>query len=204
VELSKDFGLIKELLQNISEITNTEAICAGGAARDIILDYHISDYDIYVKTPKLIGNTLEDFLLPAIHQKLIEMFGPEVSDPTKIGEPWYEDSYIYYIYEFNILNMHNIQFIFTNPSWNLVNIAEQFPFSLSQAWITKHSIKIHTTPLFDKSLEKRIAVYNHRCRSTYLSKMIQKFRGFAIMPVNHVVSQTLIPSEVRTLMEIPF
>jgi len=204
VELSKDFGLIKELLQNISEITSTDAICAGGAARDIVTEHNISDYDIYVKTPKIVGNTLEDFILPAIQQKLMEMFGPEVSEPLQIGEPWYEDSYIYYIYEFGLLGMHNIQLIFTNPKWNLVNIAEQFPFSLSQAWITKESLKVHTTPLFDISLEKRIAVYNHRCRSSYLSKMIKKFRGFAIMPVNHVFSQAQIPQQIRTAMEIPF
>ena len=200
----RDFGIIKELLQNVSQITNTDAICAGGAARDIITEHNISDYDIYVKTPNLIGNTLEDFILPAIHQKLIEMFGKDVSDPSQIGEPWYEDSYIYRIYEFNILHMQNIQFIFTNPKWNLVNIAEQFPFSLSQAWITKDSVEVHSTPLFDKSLEKRIAVYNHRCRSAYLSKMITKFRGFAIMPINHAFSQAQIPSAIRAPMEIPF
>lgn len=204
MELNKDFGLIKELLQEVSNITSTETICAGGAARDIITEHRISDYDIYVKTPNIVGNTLEDFILPAIHQKLVEMFGPEVSEPIQIGEPWYEDSYIYSIYECSILHMHNVQFIFTNPSWNLIKIAEQFPFSLSQAWITKNSIKVHTTPLFDKSLEKRIAVYNHRCRSSYLGKMIKKFRGFAIMPVNHAFSQAQIPAEMRQVMEIPF
>jgi len=200
----EDFALIKEILQNVSEITNTNAICAGGAPRDITMDLIIRDYDIYVTVPNTVGNTLDNFILPAIQQKFIDMFGNEVSDPKLIGETWYEDNYIHSIYEFNILEMIDIQIIFTKTEWELETIVKDFPMSLSQAWITKNSNKVETTPMFDRSIELRTGVYSHKCKSSYLAKIIQKFRGFAIIPVNHMFCQAQFAKSIRQSMEIPY
>jgi hypothetical protein len=200
----KDFGLIKEVLQSVSSVTGTEAICAGGAPRDLVLGLNIRDFDIYIKAPTLIGNTLEDFILPAVQQEFINMFGKEVSDPELIGESWYEDTYIESIYEFDILEQVVIQLIFVKPSWDLKTVVKNFPMTLSQAWITSDSMKINTTPLFDKSIELRVGVYNHKCRSSYLSKIVQKFRGFAMLPINHSLCEHYFTEEMRKPMEIPF
>jgi len=206
VELkTQEFGLIKEMLKGISNVTDTEVVCAGGAARDLIMNNYINDYDIFIDTPSTPPQILDDYIMPAIREILVEIYCDNeiVSDIIEITVNSYPEHWVNRIYEISVLNNRTFQFIFCKNAPVKI-IPELFPFSLSQAWFSKNDMEPQSSEIFKKSLKTKVAIYSFSCSTKYLQKMMTKFRGFAFMPANHEWIKKEFSTQLLKNLEIPF